>query len=321
MSEQESTRLQYEFRISDTKSFFGSNDSSVLIPIGPTVKTTLRPEAQERLQSYVATHWDDWHNYPYWAYLKGKGKGRWPRRISQTFEEHKRQGMTRLSHSARASLFKDRKLVVVQGYVKAACFVAVAARCSGRLHVEFEVPPLNWFPHDQWGVRTNLQTSVWQSGETHPECDRHPAGASRQRDRERFRRYVWRSSHGFRTVPGTFAGYVTFGAKPYGRAEMTTCYGDSLVVRTMNSRLNEHGRGLEVADTLFYHTITMGPDLPLLGNLGMWFQELPNLSQASLYERAMKLWSRRVQLLRGTDGRREDEDARGETDWLMKRVY
>ena len=321
MNEQESTKLRYEFDISDTKSFLGNGDSSVLIPIGPTVKTTLRPEVQERWQSYIATHWDDWHNYPYWAYLKGKGKGRWSRRISQTFEEHKRQGKARLSRSARASLFKGRKLVVVQGYVKAASFVAVAARCSGRLHVEFEVPPLNWFLHDQWSIRTNLQTSVWQSDETHPECDRHSAEASHRRDRERSRRFVWKSSFGFRTVPATSPGYVTFGANRYGRADMTTCYGDSLVVRTMSSQLNEHGRGLEVTDTLFYHTITMSPALPLLGNLCMWLQELPNPSQVSLYERAMKLCKRRIQLLRGADGGRENDDARGETDWLMQDVY
>ena len=84
------------------------------------------------------------------------------------------------------------------------------------------------------------------------------------------------------------------------------------MVRAINSHLNEHGRGLEVANTLCYHTVAMGPNLPLLGSLGMWFRELPlqeSPSQGSMYVRAMELCKRGVRLLTGADGGREDDDA------------
>ena len=286
----------------------------MLIPVGPTVKTILRPESQERWRSYVAAHWEDWHNYPYWDYLKGRGAGRWYPRIRQVFEDHKTRGQARLSRSARASLFGGRKLVAVQGYVKAACFVVAAARGSGRLHVEFDVPPLSWFPHDQWGIRQHLQASFWQNDE---ECNGHSDNASHRSNGERFRRFVWGSpsTSGFRTLPAPSPGNVAFSAKPYGRLDMATCHGDTLVVKTMNLQFNEHGRGLEVASTLFYHAIAMGPNIPLLGNLGMWLQELPNPPQAYFYEWAMKLCKREVQ---SADGGRKDDNAGGATDWFIK---
>ena len=308
MNEEEGTRLRYEFHTSRV-SVPGHNYSSVLIPVGPTVKVTLRSDVQERWRSYIAAHWNDWHNYPYWAYLEGKGGGRWPLWVLEMFEGHKKQGKSRLGHSARASLSRSYKLVVIQGYVKAASYVAVATRGSGRLSVEFDLPSLNWFQHDQGGFRKPLQVSV---------C--HKRNLT-DYDTEHFYDIMRSFSSGLGTVPITSPGYLTFGTKSFGRTLSTTCYGDTLVVEKMNSQVNEHRRGLEVADALFYYTITMGPNLPLLGNLRMWFKELPfqkRPTQGSLCVRAVKLW---VQLLRGGDGGREDDDARGVTHRLIKDGY
>ena len=300
--------MRYEFRTSYAKSSDGNGDSSVLIPVGPTVKITLRPEIQERWRSYIATNWDDWHNYLYWAYLKERDPRRYSRApwVLQMFEDHKRRGKARLSRSARASFSRGYKLVVVQGYVKAASYAAVATRDSCQLSVEFEVPSLNWFRHDQLGGYRHLEVSITPTWSSHSGLWRIPG------IRKTF-------SCGFRTIPATSPGNVAFSPKRSYHSAM--CYVDTPVVRTINSQLNEHGRGLQVTETLFYHTIAMGPNVPLLGNLGVWFKKLPSQerpSQRSLYVRAIKLCKQKVQLLRGVDGGREDDDARGKTDWLMK---
>ena len=227
------------------------------------------------------------------------------------FEDHKRRGKARLSRSAHASFSRSYKLVVVQGYVKAASYVAVTASGSGQLSVEFEVPSLNWFRQDQWSSYTPLKVSIY------PKPGRRPMGFGD----EGFNDISQMFSFGLSTVPAASQGDVTFGANPSGRWDAPACHGDALVVRTMNSQVNEHGRGLQVSDTLFWHTITMGPNLPLLGNLGIWFKELPfqeHLFQGCLYKRAMKLCKRGVRLLRGADEGSKDDDTRGSMDWLMK---
>ena len=60
LSGEETVTLKYCF---DKRASFGSSRTTVLVPVGPVVKSTLRPYVHEQWRSYITAHWAGWHEY------------------------------------------------------------------------------------------------------------------------------------------------------------------------------------------------------------------------------------------------------------------
>ena len=282
-SGEQSVTLNYSF---DKRPSFGSGKSTIVIPMGPIVKSSLRPYVHEQWRSYVAAHWVGWYKW---------------------FERRRPVG-----------LFGRHNLVVVHGHVKAASRVSVMLKGAGRLSVTINVPLLR-SDYEQHIVK---KYSHWLSGSLCSEqwtVENKAPGYKFERTRP------WEQPDGIDllghvfgpglwALPATSPAAISFNVGRYRSRHSHRDERNNVAVRAPRSNASEPAMCFDVADTLFYHTTSIGPKIPLLGFSGSRIHELPPLSSRSGW--VVRARRKLKSILEARD-EREKDDSVEDASWLL----
>ena len=286
LSGQESVTLKYCF---DKRRTLGGGEGTIVIPVGPIVKSTLRPHVHEQWRSYVAAHWAGWY-------------------------EH-------FARRCPIGLLGRHKLVIIQGHVKAASRVIVTLKGVGWLSVTINVLSLK-SQYEQYITKKCLYRNESLTGSLRSEhwTLEHKVLASlvepfslrhelKLVDRL-FGPVLW-------ALPVTSPAAISFDPGQTRRRHFRDG-GISLAVRAPRSSPSEPGICFEVAETLFYHTTSIGPMIPLLGFPGSRIREFPPLSSRSGWMARARKKLRGILEARGErekDKQKKDGDIE-EAGWL-----
>ena len=290
LSGEESVTLKYSFEKRHT---LGGGERTIVIPVGPIVKSTLRPHVHEQWRSYVAAHWAGWHKH--------------------------------FARSCPIGFFGRHKLVVVQGHVKAASRVNVTLKGTGKLSVTINVPSLKSqyeqrilkkFRGRQKTLAGLLQSEDWT-------LENKLFGSQFLRLRP------WQRSdelnlvdhlfgHGLCALPAMSPAAISF---DLGKTGCDLLHGlrygkNCLAVRAprSSSKDGEPAICFDVAETLFYHTTSIGPKVPLLGFPGSRIREFPPLSSRSGW--MVRTRKKLRGILEARDEQEKEEDIE-EAGWLL----
>ena len=250
---EETVTLNYKF------GKFSNDKNTIIIPVGPTVKSTLRPHVHEQWRAYIATHWASWYEY----FVR---RGPWP-----------------------VGLSKRHKLVIVRGHIRAASRVRMGLKGCGPLYVALNIPSLKSQYEDRVVLSRRrerltglLDSADWVVeskilGKTSTVEMRYKYGANRLSLVE------CRSGPRLWARPATSPASISF---DFGKADRDAIrdikdWRNCLAVRAPYSKDREAGICFDVFETLSYHTTSFVPKIPLLGFSGSKIQEIPQLSPRS----------------------------------------